>query len=67
MGELTKVMRLLGENGILPSQYKPRKLTGNHQNEWECHIKPDWLLIWKELDDELILVMLNTGSHADLF
>lgn len=34
---------------------------------WECHIKPDWLLIYAKNDDKLILVLTRTGSHADLF
>ena len=34
---------------------------------WECSIMPDWLLIWKQFNDELVLVMTNTGSHSDVF
>ena len=34
---------------------------------WECSIMPDWLLIWKQYNDELVLVMTNTGSHSDVF
>jgi len=37
------------------------------KNVWECHIEPDWLLIWEQHDDELLLVMLSTGTHSDLF
>ena len=35
--------------------------------EWECHIKPDWLLVWEQNDTDLILLMLNTGAHSDIF
>jgi mRNA interferase YafQ len=37
------------------------------EKQWECHIRPDWLLIWEIQEDKLILVMVNTGTHADLF
>jgi hypothetical protein len=53
--------------GKLPAEYLPHLLHGNRRGQWECHIQPDWLLIWEQHDQELILVMLNTGTHADLF
>ncbi|WP_441006960.1 type II toxin-antitoxin system mRNA interferase toxin, RelE/StbE family [Leyella stercorea] len=55
------------ENGSLPSEYKPHILHGNHEGEWEAHIKPDWLLVWEQNDDELTLLMLTTGTHSDVF
>ena len=58
---------LLAETGTLPSEYKPHQLHGDRKGQWECHIQPDWLLVWEQHDRELILVMLNTGTHADLF
>lgn len=60
-------MFLLEQDGKLPNKYKPHKLSGNFSECWECHIKPDWLLIWQQFDDELILLLLNTGTHSDLF
>ncbi|RGS44531.1 type II toxin-antitoxin system YafQ family toxin, partial [Segatella copri] len=50
-----------------PPEYKPHKLSGQYAGSWECHIMPDWLLIWKQYNDELVLVMTNTGSHSDVF
>ena len=44
-----------------------QRLHGNHADEWECHISPDWLLVWEQHDDELILLFTNTGSHSDVF
>lgn len=67
MEELRKVMKLLEQDGSLPTDYKPHKLHGNRQGQWECHIKPNWLLVWEQHDQELILIMLNTGTHSDLF
>jgi len=58
---------LLAETGTLPAEYKPHQLLGDRKGQWECHIQPDWLLIWEQHDQELILVMLNTGTHSDLF
>ena len=67
MDKLKKVILLLEEFGKLPSEYKPHKLSGQYAGCWECHIMPDWLLIWEQDDDELVLVMTNTGSHSDVF
>lgn len=67
MDKLKKVILLLEEFGKLPSEYKSHKLSGQYAGSWECHIMPDWLLIWKQDDDELVLVMTNTGTHSDVF
>lgn len=65
--KLQKAIKILVETGTLPSEYKPHILHGNHDGEWEAHIESDWLLIWKQNDKELTLLMLTTGTHADLF
>jgi mRNA interferase YafQ len=67
MDDLRTAMKLLERDGSLPAEYRPHKLKGDRKNQWECHIKPDWLLIWAQHDQELILVMINTGTHSDLF
>ena len=68
MDELRKVMSLLVETGTLPTTYHPHKLQGKKGNiTWECHIQPDWLLVWEQHDDELIMLMLDTRTHSDLF
>lgn len=64
---IQKVIDLLQETGNLPIKYKPHKLTGTFKDCWECHIQPDWLLLWKQNNDELILLLLDTGTHSDLF
>jgi len=61
------VMQLLAATGTLPAQYRPHKLTGNRQGQWECHIQPDWLMTWEQNNTELILLFLQTGTHSDLF
>ena len=49
----------------LPAKNRDHNLSGNHSGYRECHIEPDWLLIYKQTDDELRLD--RTGTHADLF
>lgn len=49
------------------SEYRPHKLTGNLRGKWECHIKSNWLLVWEQYHDELLLIMIDTGTHSDLF
>lgn len=60
-------MTLLAATGSLPEQYRPHKLSGNLQGIWECHIQPDWLMLWEQNDTELILLFTGTGTHSDLF
>ena len=62
-----KAIEILQVNGNLPVIYKPHKLSGNYADCWECHLQPDWLMVWKQNDTELILLFLNTGTHSDLF
>lgn len=63
----TDTLDLLQENGSLPPQYKAHKLVGDFAGCWECHMQPDWLLIWRQNDHELELVLIDTGSHSDVF
>ena len=65
--DLHKAVSLLEECGKLPKEYKPHKLTGNYAGVWECHIQPDWLLLWQQDDKELVLLLVDTGTHSDLF
>lgn len=62
-----KVITILSESGSLPTKYRPHKLKGAYKDCWECHITPDWLLVWEQKDDELLLILIDTGSHSDLF
>jgi len=64
---LNKALKELSDNGTLPPEYRPHKLTGKYQGNWECHIQPDWLLVWEQRDSELILLLIDTGSHSDIF
>lgn len=64
---IEEVIRLLVQQEPLPERYKEHSLMGNYASYRECHITPDWLLIYKIKDNELILVLSRTGTHSDLF
>ena len=66
---LEEVLELLQKEEVLPSKYQDHQLVNsrNCQNMRECHIEPDWLLVYQIIDDELILRLIRTGSHSDLF
>lgn len=65
--QLKIVIDLLVEGKGLPSKYKDHALTGNYSGYRECHINPDWLLIYRVHEDILILALARTGTHSDLF
>lgn len=67
MEELKHVMELLLSEGRLPKQYRPHPLQGDKKGSMECHIRPDWLLLWQQDDNEMIMLMTNTGTHPDIF
>lgn len=67
MERLKTALDILIETGSLPKEYRPHKLSGNLDSQWECHIQGDWLMTWEQNDNELTLLMLATGSHSDLF
>jgi mRNA interferase YafQ len=64
---LKQIIALLTETGMVPERYNPHKLKGIYNDSMECHILPDWLLIWiiDEQNNEIWLT--RTGTHSDLF
>jgi mRNA interferase YafQ len=64
---LKNVIRLLLEEQTLDEKYRDHALTGSYRGFRECHIQPDWLLIYAIDHNELILTASRTGSHSDLF
>lgn len=67
LDKLWDIISLLLEGRPLAPSCRPHKLSGTYEDTWECHIAPDWLLIWSQNDTELTLLMLATGTHSDLF
>lgn len=64
---LDEVVEKLAKGEKLDPKYKNHSLIGNYKGYQECHIKSDWLLIYRIIDNELILELFQTGTHSDLF
>lgn len=62
-----EVLTLLIEEKTLPEKYCDHALKGDYTGHRECHITPDWLLIYKKENDMITLSLTRTGSHSDLF
>lgn len=67
MSLLREVLLLLMKDGTVPSRFRPHKLSGRYAGLWECHLRPDWLLVWELRENEVVVVLMNTGTHADIF
>ena len=66
--DLTKlytIVEQLVQGETLAPRHKPHPLKGNWKPKWDCHIEPDWLLIYEVTDDHVLLA--RTGTHSDLF
>ena len=64
---LDDIIRALSRGDTLPEKNKDHPLSGNWTGHRECHILPDWLLVYKVVRQTLILKLIRTGSHSDLF
>lgn len=64
---LEEVISILAIGEPLPTKYKDHSLSGNWVGHRECHILPDWLLIYRIDGDVLVLTLTRTGTHSDLF
>lgn len=67
LAKLNAVVDALAAGQTLPPQNRDHELTGNYRSFRECHIAPDWLLIYRIEKDDLLLFLFRTGTHADLF
>lgn len=63
---LEEVVDMLSNGEKLPQKYKNHPLKGSYSNFYDCHILPDWVLIYKIEKDKLVLLLFDTGTHADL-
>jgi mRNA interferase YafQ len=64
---LTEIIKALAAGQSLPAKNKDHSLLGLYAGCRECHITPDWLLIYEIAEEELILYLTRTGTHSDLF
>ena len=67
LSELFEVIELLACEKNLPEKYSDHQLVGHYTGCRECHIQPDWLLIYEINHNELKLILTRTGTHSDLF
>lgn len=65
MAKIRAIMTKIAKQESLDPKHRNHKLTGNYRDHWECHIEPDWLLIYRLTATEVIFE--RTGSHSDLF
>lgn len=65
--KLTKVIDALADGETLEPKYRDHALTGDYAGFRECHIQPDWLLIYQVDGERLLLFLTRTGTHSDLF
>ena len=68
VSKIETVINILIDGGVVPEQYRDHPLwnSKDYKNCRELHIEPDWLLIYKYNNDQLILYLIRTGSHSDL-
>ena len=66
---VVEVLDILRERGVkgIPQEMKPHKLKGKYKNDWECHIKPDLLIIWFQIEAPKTIKLIRIGSHSDIF
>lgn len=67
MSLITGVIKTIASGEILESRYRDHSLSGIYTGCRECHITPDWLLIYEIAENDLILYLTRTGTHSDLF
>ena len=67
IAKLTQTLAILATEKALPPQYRDHQLKGSLTDFRECHIEPDWLLMYQIFEDKLILSCMATGTHDDLF
>ena len=67
LGKLFEAIEILANGGTLDAKYRDHDLSGNYKGTRECHIEPDWLLIYEIRGDVLILMLYRIDSHSELF
>ena len=65
--KLFEIIEKIANDEVLDEKYRDHSLIGNYKGTRECHIEPDFLLIYEKIDDILVLSLVRTGSHSDLF
>ena len=67
VSKLLTVIERLANGEVLEDKYRDHELAGNYRGCRECHVDPDWLLIYEYVNDVLVLMLYRLGSHSELF
>ena len=67
LNKLFGVVNILAEGGILEAKYRDHDLSGEYKGTRECHVEPDWLLVYEIQNDVLVLMLYRLGTHSELF
>lgn len=67
LDRLFEVVEKLANGEILEAKYRDHALIGNYKDSRECHIEPDWLLIYEIKNETIVLMLSRVGSHSELF
>jgi len=67
LNKLFDVVNILAEGGILEAKYRDHDLSGEYKGTRECHVEPDWLLVYEIQNDVLVLMLYRLGTHSELF
>lgn len=67
LSKMYDVIEKLANGESLEEKYRDHSLTGNYKGCRECHIEPDWLLVYEIINDVLVLMLYRVGSHSELF
>ena len=67
LDKLFEVVNILADGGTLDAKYRDHDLSGDYKGTRECHIEPDWLLLYEIKDEVLVLMLYRLGTHSELF
>ncbi len=65
--KLFDVINTIAEGGKLDEKYRDHSLSGDYEGCRECHVEPDWLLVYEVIDKTLVLMLYRVGTHSELF
>ncbi len=67
LDKLFEVVNILADGGTLDARYRDHDLSGDYKGTRECHVEPDWLLVYEIRDEVLVLMLYRLGTHSELF
>ena len=67
LDKLFEIVNILADGGTLDARYRDHDLSGNYKGTRECHIEPDWLLVYEIRNEVLVLMLYRLGTHSELF